>query len=450
MITKLFKQFNTTLIFCVSLVLLCSFSFAQDASVASSCDPCNPQKCVSDSSAESEGTNLWSLNQYVWQAFLNTSEKIFSGTSVNEKVGCTKYLVDKLPGFTLPDGATSCSTTPDTDCESQVNVIESPNQYSSAGSKSAVRSGSLLSYAYQADNYMQETPPYANLAYFVGKNTEKIPFVNKAFAQAVSGVDYRHSLISVVYDIWQVTRNVSLALMSIILLVIGIMIILRKKVNQQVIVSVQYALPKIILAFILIIMSYPIGATITSLSWTLYNNARLIVAGMFSGMVGGTLPEITPGFIIGAIVISIVTTTLSGGLVLPGLFLITSFVGVTVVLLYAYFLIRAFLLYIKMVVSIVSAPIEFVIGAVPGSDDKVAGWFKRMLIYGISLFLMKAIFWLGLHVAFVIVTTGFQSGASGFLISVLVPILILVYTVGVANSIESKVQKFVDPASVKR
>jgi hypothetical protein len=446
MLTKVSKVVFSCFLFVLSLSLLYINSRAQESTGATECSPCAPEKCISDSVGTLKGINLTSMADHSIIADLTSLDTGSTGSLLDEKMGCTQFLINDLQ-VTPPEGMQLCDHTPETQCQNQVNAAEGPDHSVTGSSRYANRTGSILHLGYAADNYMRDTPAYANLAYFMGKTTERIPFVNKAFAQTV---DYRHTLIAVVFDIWRVTRNLALALMSIILLVIGIMIILRKKVNQQVVVSVQYALPKIILAFILIIMSYPIGATLTSVSWTLHNNARTIVAGMFTGLTGGTNPDITIGYLINFITVSVVSLSLTGGLVLPGLMVLISAVGAIVSIAYIFFLIKAFLLYLKMVVSIISAPIEFVIGAIPGSDDKVAAWFRRMITYGVSLFLMKAIFWLGLHTSIKIVSSGFESGATGFMISALVPVLIMVYSVGIANSIESRVQKFVDPGSVKK
>jgi len=425
-----------------------------DAVAGATISPCTIEGDMSRTLTTWVGTNSQrtNLNDKYEAGFLN-AYIMTQGAHLDETMGCQEFL-NTVTGINVDTGSAVCNATPAETCRDIANVWEAPSKTSigesrlSSGSGKSRRSGSLMHFAYKIENNMRDTPPYANLAYFVGRTTEKIPLVNKAFAQSI---DYQHYLIKLIYDVWSVMRNLALALMSIILLVIGIMIILRKKVNQQVIVSVQYALPKIVLAFILIVMSYPIGATLTSVAWTLNNSARTIVTSLFSSIIAGNLKEIGPGALVQLITIAIVASVATAGLVIPGILAVVSFVAAICAIAFVWVQIKMFLLYLKMLVSIISAPIEFVIGAVPGSDDKVAAWFRRMAVYAVSLFAMRAVFYMGVHIALTVVTSAAKEGlAGGFLIASLVPVMILLYSVSLAIGIESKVQGFIDPASLKK
>jgi len=432
---------------------------AADAGAAASAtiSPCTIEGDMSRTLTTWVGTNSQrtNLNDKYESGFLNAYIMI-TGAHLEETMGCQQALMDKTK-INFDTGFPACNATPADTCDDIANTMEAPsNPKNSTPSQPTQlpynnqphRSGSLIHFAYKIENNMRDTPPYANLAYFVGRTAEKIPLVNKAFAQSV---DYQHYLIKLIYDVWIVMCNLALAIMSIILLVIGIMIILRKKVNQQVIVSVQYALPKIVLAFILIVMSYPIGATITSVAWTLNNSARTIVSSLFSSFIAGNLQEIGPGALIQLITIAIVASIATAGLVIPGILGIVALVAFICGLAFVWVEIKMFLLYLKMLVSIISAPIEFVIGAVPGSDDKVAAWFRRMAVYAVSLFAMRAVFYIGVHIALVVVTSAAKEGlAGGFLIASLVPVMILLYSISLAIGIEPKIQGFIDPASLKK
>lgn len=445
MLSKLAKFFSVSLF--LVLCFIVGSAYAQTTGTAT-VSPCTVEEDTSKGMTTYIGVNSQntSMDDKYESGPLN-AYIVTSGAHLQETMGCQEFLNSQF-GLSPPAGTTACNATDEQTCKDLSNAWEAPSQTTMDKSH---RAGSLLHMAYRMDNSMRDTPPYANLAYFFIRSTEKIPFVNKTLAQTTGAVNYQHTMIRTMFDLWQVTRNLALALMSIILLVIGIMIILRKRINPQVVVSVQYAIPRIVLAFILIVMSYPIGATITSVAWTLSNSSKDIIASMFSGFVGsGGLKEIGPGALINLIVITLVATAATGGLTIPGILGAIALVAVICVIAYIYVLIKIYIVYLKMLVSIVSAPVEFVVGAIPGSEDKVAAWFKRMAIYAVTLFLMRAVFWLGVHASITVVSSAYQSDSGGFLISTLVPVLILLYSIGLAVSMESKVQGFIDPQSTKK
>jgi hypothetical protein len=88
--------------------------------------------------------------------------------------------------------------------------------------------------------------------------------------------------------IWKIFRDITYLLLVIILITIGFMVMFRAKINPQTVISVENALPKIIIALILITFSFAIAgfmidlmyvliAIIISVLGPIYNNGSISV-----------------------------------------------------------------------------------------------------------------------------------------------------------------------------
>jgi len=82
----------------------------------------------------------------------------------------------------------------------------------------------------------------------------KFHIVSPVYAQGI-GFNAANSIM----ELWKVTRNISYMLLVLIVIVMAFMIMFRVKISPQVIISVQSALPKLIIAVILITFSYAIA-----------------------------------------------------------------------------------------------------------------------------------------------------------------------------------------------
>ncbi len=198
---------------------------------------------------------------------------------------------------------------------------------------------------------------------------------------------------------WKVFRNVAYSLYIIMFSVIGIMIMLRTKVNAQTIVTIQSALPNLIITLILITFSYAIvgfmidlmyfliyffvylasAANIissptklitrlmTSSSWdVIFEGRNSIISavaesvdGVLTGLgtgaleIGGRLAALSPMYLIVAIALGIATLKLLIALVKS---------------------------YIMIIVQLITAPVQLLLNAMPGSQA-FSGWFKRTASY---------------------------------------------------------------------
>lgn len=89
--------------------------------------------------------------------------------------------------------------------------------------------------------------------------------VKRAYAQSVSGSGA--NIIQPVKSLWQFTSNVAYLAFIIVFVVIGFMIMFRVRINPQTVISIQSALPGLVIGIILVYFSYFIAALITDLSF---------------------------------------------------------------------------------------------------------------------------------------------------------------------------------------
>ncbi|MFZ2199744.1 MAG: hypothetical protein WAV40_03070 [Microgenomates group bacterium] len=113
-------------------------------------------------------------------------------------------------------------------------------------------------------------PPISSSEYVADLgNNIGLPGFTKVQAQ---GIGYK--ALSPVLQIWKAFRNLAYSLYIIIFLVIGVMIMLRTKINAQTIISIQNSLPNLLVTLLLITFSYAIAGFVIDL---IYLSMYLIV-----------------------------------------------------------------------------------------------------------------------------------------------------------------------------
>lgn len=90
-----------------------------------------------------------------------------------------------------------------------------------------------------------------------------------------------------ILPLWKVLRNVVYILISIFFVIVGIMIMLRVKINPQTVVNIQNSIPKIIISLILVTFSYAIAGLLIDLSKVIY----MIVLSFFFSAKGTPLSQ---------------------------------------------------------------------------------------------------------------------------------------------------------------
>lgn len=107
---------------------------------------------------------------------------------------------------------------------------------------------------------------------------QKAGFVDQAYAQA-GGFE----VLKPVQQIWVATRNVAYLITSLTLVVIGFMIMMRKKLDAQTVIGIQQALPSIVITLLLITFSYAIAGLVVDLIYfVIYFVIQLLGTNIFT------------------------------------------------------------------------------------------------------------------------------------------------------------------------
>src|SRR3989344_1704306 len=230
----------------------------------------------------------------------------------------------------------------------------------------------------------------------VGKD---LGLITPAYA-AITG--YEH--LSPVMEIWKITRDAAYVLFIIIFIAVGFMIMLRKRVDARTVISVQGALPNIVLALILVTFSYAIAGLVIDLtevlteivavtllghgvssSWreVLKNNTFSLVWPFHTAVVSFTGQEGVTSSVDAATkamsqgVVGTITKVIANGAARVVLF---------VVLLFTMFKLFFALLgsYVAIILSTIIGPFQLLLSAIPGQSKEASKWFKTLLANALS------------------------------------------------------------------
>jgi hypothetical protein len=225
-----------------------------------------------------------------------------------------------------------------------------------------------------------------------------LPSVSRAYAQGTG-----YSAMSSFLPFWKVFRNLAYSLYIIMFVIVGIMIMLRTKVNAQTIISIQTALPNLLITLLLITFSYAIvGFMIDIMYFLIYfvvyllssidiistptkAISRLLSYSAWSVIFEGrnsilsavqmAITQALSGLGTGALgavgVVGSVLSWLGLGYLIAAIWLAVSMLKLMWVLMNCYFM---------LLVQTITAPIQILMNAVPGSNA-FSGWLKKTASY---------------------------------------------------------------------
>lgn len=307
-------------------------------------------------------------------------------------------------------------------------------------------SGSMLSFTATLKNNVVNEPLPVNMAFFLKDYARRIPIV-KDTAYAQTKADYNIIGGEVVYDIWKFTRDIALGLMSLVLLIVGLMIMTRKTVEPRTVVTVQNMLPRIAIGIVLVFFSYPIGAFFAGMFTPLCWHALWSVFSWIShtGGAAGNLNVLTSAVFNPLLAISEIGMGLFSALAAIALLLVSLILMIVV-------LVRSLLIYLKILMSIVVAPIQFTLGVLPGKESSTVDWFKSILADTLSapaMFAMISFGWLFGYASFTGTAINWANAGGDFgedisrLFSGLFTPMIMMYCLMTALKMPGKVQKMI-------
>jgi hypothetical protein len=132
--------------------------------------------------------------------------------------------------------------------------------------------------------------PYANPPasgiYWVYSGLQNANFIPKTYAAGVGGIGFNS--LSAFIPVWDAFRKVAYLILVLVIITIGFMIMFRMKLNPQTVISVENAMPKIIITLLLITFSYAIVGFAVDLMYL------ITIVGV--DLIGGALNLNVPSF----------------------------------------------------------------------------------------------------------------------------------------------------------
>ncbi len=244
-------------------------------------------------------------------------------------------------------------------------------------------------------------PPASGVNYLAYMG-QKLNIVSPTYAQE-QGVGFEG--MRPYLSIWTKFRDLSYGLFIIIFIFIGFAIMFRIKISPQAVITIENALPKLIVALLLITFSYAIVGFMIDIMMVISNLIIFTFRGLpdlpqllydripastftdaptlFTTIFWVGIPPIIVSFLIlgilgGIAVISIIPTAASGGLAAIGLgiaALILAIVFFIALLRLLWTLLKA---YVMVVLSLIFSPFIILVGALPGSNA-ISAWFRIIL-----------------------------------------------------------------------
>ena len=132
-------------------------------------------------------------------------------------------------------------------------------------------------------SFMVKDRPMSGITYF--KNMlRKYSLIPEAQAQS-PGFGFR--ALDPVLNMWKASRNIAYALLVIAIVTLSFMVMFRVKISPQTVITIQSALPRLVMALILITFSYAIAGFLIDISYLIIGLIALFAK---SGGIAANLP----------------------------------------------------------------------------------------------------------------------------------------------------------------
>lgn len=326
-----------------------------------------------------------------------------------------------------------------------------------------VPGGGALGVAKSAVFAMYESPPVSTDLYLA--RTFSSLDVSPAYAQGTPPTvpGSGSQVLIIVLNLWEVARNITYLLFILMFVVVGLMVMFRRRINPQTIVTIQMALPRLILGLILVTFSYLIASLLVDLAFLgagflgIFFTSAFANGGIFGDITGvnavargGNVPGIFTLFFFGT---SVVKNTIWGfaqlfagffprgtatlgssntlwqsivSFVLAPINTVTGFIGAGVGIIIVLVILIAALIqclrlvwgllqcYISILVFTVLGPFIILASSLPGQEKLLGFWWRNILG---NVLAFPAVFGAFLFAAAILqtVTTSSNTGAAAAL-----------------------------------
>ena len=246
---------------------------------------------------------------------------------------------------------------------------------------------SLGSSAFQSTNNLiaslYQRPPASSVQYFADLG-ERLKITKPVYAQ---GVGFEG--LNPVLGLWKSFRNSAYIIFALILVFVGFAVMFRLKINPQTVVTIQSAIPKIIIALILITFSYAIGGFLIDLIYVFIFLFKALINPQQLNINNAVFMEVRNilGDYWGAVdTIELEIREFANDLLalgIPGLGKIIGSLGkvvLAIAIIFASFKLFFNLLicYISILAGIIFSPLMLMLEAIPGQKG-LMNWIKMMM-----------------------------------------------------------------------
>ena len=233
---------------------------------------------------------------------------------------------------------------------------------------------------------MVTSSPMSGIGY-ISNLINKFSIVPEARAQEGFGF----TAASPVLAVWKISRDISFGFLVLVVIIFAFMIMFRVKINPQTVISVQSALPKVVIAIILITFSYAIAGLLIDLMYVLLTLFVAIVTNsglfrysfteMISFILGRNIFEIYIGYWAGFMWAAL--STIASKNAVLGIFLSLFAIIAFFILLYQsikgiFALLKNFAM---IIITIITGPLEILVGTLSSSGGGFGGWISKLISY---------------------------------------------------------------------
>lgn len=243
---------------------------------------------------------------------------------------------------------------------------------------------------------------------------------------------YGYSAAGTIRNLWRAARDISYMFMTIVVVALAFMIMFRIKLSPQTVITIQSALPKVVIALILITFSYAIAGFLIDIMYlaigalslmlsqsemTAYNAQELFGAFANKANAGSLFLGYWLVFLVAAISSVFAGSISAAGLGEAVLGIVAVIIAIVSIVFLAWYSVKTMILifktYAMIILTIFIGPLEILAGIfIPGLG--FGSWVKR-LISNLAVFpIMALLFFLSFYfLAQGIVSDGFLGGAGG-------------------------------------
>ncbi len=299
---------------------------------------------------------------------------------------------------------------------------------------STVPNGGAIGSIVSGIAYLYQSP--TSTGEYIADIGRNLGLVKSAYAQNVQGSG--ESIVKPIKSLYLFVQKIAFILYTLVFVIVGFMIMFRRKMNQQTVVNIQNALPKLVVGLLLITFSYFISSLIVDLAFIgiqivaaifisniatvpnglgdaavidgLAKNSNILtlygtsinqgLKDQFWNLVGGSFETVKSAFVTpfvgpqgGGFAKTIVTMMnaqqIAGGLLISGAtsFIVSLLLPLVLIVALTIQFFRLFMSllnsYITILVSTLLSPLIILYASIPGQGGKMDLWWKNLLAHSL-------------------------------------------------------------------